>query len=515
MDAQVAIPHTPAGVARPLSACFSIWLLLVAFGLRLVNLDAESLWRDEVDSIRFALQPAEVLFTRFTAAGFNGPLYHLLLRGWFALAGANDFTLRYFSLMFGVIQVALTCVLGRRLCSRLAGGLAGWLVAISPVLIWYAGEGKMYALQPALLMLALYALLRAVDQPSPAAASRVRASAIWWMVFVIATSLSFYVQLLSPLFLAVAALFFLAAARHALRSGAVALAMLTLPYLPLLAWQAPALLQGGDIGHLFYPLDQIVWALLLIWSFGLDPYAPLWPDAAPVTLLAVRLAWIVVVLGVLVAGLIVSAQQSAQRLRWQLALLGWLTLPTLLIFLISLRVPLFQPRYVLWSAPAFYLLLAAGLACLLTLSRRVGRLAVVIASVVAFSGAAAQYLHPIRPDLRGAIACLLQKARPGDAIVFQIPYAEHSFVYYTAQMGYPAAQLVLVEAPYTNHGMAEDELSAAMATLTRGSQRVWLFETEAEMWDSRLMVRRWFDASFVPVERCDRRAVDVGLYRPE
>jgi hypothetical protein len=187
----------------------------------------------------------------------------------------------------------------------------------------------------------------------------------------------------------------------------------------------------------------------------------------------------------------------------------------LLIFLISLRVPLFQPRYVLWSAPAFYLLLAAGLACLLTLSRRAGRLAIVIASAVAFSSAAAQYLHPIRPDLRGAIACLLQKAQPGDAIVFQIPYAEHSFVYYAAQMGYPAAQLVLIEAPYTNHGMAEDELSATMVALTRSSQRVWLFETEAEMWDSRLMVRRWFDASLKLVERCDRRTVDVGLYRPE
>ena len=127
--------------------------------------------------------------------------------------------------------------------------------------------------------------------------------------------------------------------------------------------------------------------------------------------------------------LVVGLASSGRRLRWQLALLGWLLLPTLLLFLISLRLPLFQPRYVLWSAPALYLSLAAGLAHLLTHKRLVGRLAVGVASVVALSGVVAQQLHPIRPDLRGAIGCLLARAQPGDAIIFQIPYAQHSFAY--------------------------------------------------------------------------------------
>jgi len=489
------------------------WLFLFAFALRVINLDAESLWRDEVDAIRFALQPVNVLFARFMEMGFNGPMYHLLLRGWFALVGVNDFTLRYFSLAAGMILVALIYALGRRLFGDLAGWLAAWLAASSPVLTWYAGEGKMYALQPALLILALYALLRAVCERPRLPDARARPAIAWWATFVVATSLSFYIQLLSPLFLAVAGLFFLAAwpaARRAMRSGALALALLTLPYLPLLAWQAPMLLQGGDIGHAFYPLDQIAWALMVIWLFGLDPHAPLWPGVPPVALLGVRLAWVASVLIILVVGL----ASSGRRLRWQLALLGWLVLPTLLLFLISLRLPLFQPRYVLWSAPALYLSLAAGLAHLLTHKRLVGRLAVGVASVVALSGVVAQQLHPIRPDLRGAIGCLLARAQPGDAIIFQIPYAQHSFAYYAAQIGRSPAQFRLLEAPYTNHGMSEEELHSVMVALTSGAQRIWLFETEAPMWDSRLMVRRWFDASLALGERCDKRGVEVGLYRP-
>jgi uncharacterized membrane protein len=427
----------------------------------------------------------------------------------------HDFTLRYFSLIWGVVQVALIYALGRRLFGSPADRLAAWLAATSPVLIWYAGEGKMYTLQPALLTLALYALLRACAPVVSSCARPVRQLG-WWVTFVVATSLSFYTHLLSPLFLVVATLFFLAAwpaARHALRTGMVALVLLALPYLPLLAWQAPILLQGGDIGHPFYPLDQIIWALTVIWLFGLDPHAPLWPGIAPLGLLAVRLAWIAVVLVIIAMSL---ALLGAQQLRWQCALFGWLTLPTLIVFLISLRLPLFQPRYVLWSAPALYLLLAAGLARLLALKGLAGRfgwLAISIAGLIALSGAAAQKLHPIRPDLRGAVACLLQLAQPGDAIVFQIPYAQHSFAHYAAQMGYPITQFRLIEAPYTNRGMADDELVASMSALTHGAQRVWLFETEAAMWDSRRMVRRWFDASLTLVERCDQRAVEVGLYQ--
>jgi len=500
----------------------TLLLFLLAFALRF---NAESLWRDEVDSVRFALQPVDTLLARFTEMGFNGPFYHVLLRGWFTLVGVHDFTLRYFSLIWGVIQVVLIYVLGRRLFGPPADRLAAWLAALSPVLIWYASEGKMYTLQPALLMLALYALLRAC---APVAASRARPMwrLGWWVTFIVATSVSFYTHLLSPLFLVVAALFFLAtwpAAHRALRPSMLALALLTLPYLPLLVWQAPTLLQGGDIGHPFYPLDQIVWALAVIWSFGLDPHAPLWPGVSPLGLLGVRLAWIAVVLVIVVVDLVSSARQarwdalSAQRLRWQCALLGWLTLPTLLVFLISLRLPLFQPRYVLWSAPALYLLLAAGLARLLTLrglAREFGRLVVGLASLIALSGAAAQRLHPIRPDLRGAVVCLLQRAQPSDAIVFQIPYAHHSFTYYASQVGYSTAQFRLIEAPYTNHGMTDSELKAVMSVLTNGAQRVWLFETEAAMWDSRRMVRRWFDASLKLAARCDQRAVEVGLYRP-
>ena len=84
------------------------------------------------------------------------------MRLWLSLGGVNDFTLRYFSLLCGVGLVAVVFVLARRLFGMRAAFVAAWLTAVSPVHIWYSGEGKMYTLQPLLLLLALYALRRGI-----------------------------------------------------------------------------------------------------------------------------------------------------------------------------------------------------------------------------------------------------------------------------------------------------------------------------------------------------------------
>ncbi len=495
-------------------------VLLVAFVLRIVNLTGESLWRDEVDSIRFALQPLDSLFASFTATGFNGPLYHLLLRGWLSLAGVSDFALRYLSLVCGVALVALVYVLGRHMFGRRTALIAAWLSAISPVLIWYAGEGKMYSLQPMLLALALYALLRAND-PS------FGHPLIGWAAFVLATSFSFYIHVLSPLFLPIAGLFFLAlwpASRRHLAAGAIALALLTLPYLPLLVWQAPVLLRGGDIGHRFYPLDQIAWVLASNWAFGLNGQAPLLlPAVNEDTVSLVRRIAIACGLMLVAFGLVMRARRATEdaaaagALCLQLATLGWLLLPTLMVFLISLRLPIFLPRYVLWSAPALYLLVAIGLDRLFAegcVGRFAAKLALAAVSLVGLVGVAAQIVHPIRPDLRGAVAYVVRHAQPGDAIVFQIPYAQHSFAYYADQFGYPWDGIQAIEAPFTNHGMSPEDVARAMHDLTSSASRVWLFESEAAMWDQRGLVRRWFDEALTTLDSQSFRGVQVGLYRP-
>src|SRR5512144_509134 len=121
-------------------------LVFLAFIIRSNGLSFQSLWRDEVDAICFAQAPLlkelpqtalsftptcppniPELLAAFTQPGFNGPLYFLILRGWISVFGYSEFALRYFSLICGVISVALIITLGTRLFKRAVGLLAGAL----------------------------------------------------------------------------------------------------------------------------------------------------------------------------------------------------------------------------------------------------------------------------------------------------------------------------------------------------------------------------------------------------
>src|SRR5450756_2931374 len=81
----------------------------LAFALRVVQLDGQSLWRDEVDALRFATQPLPALLTMFRRPAENGPLFFLGLRPWLAVAGHSEFAVSYTHLRAHETRHDLVC----------------------------------------------------------------------------------------------------------------------------------------------------------------------------------------------------------------------------------------------------------------------------------------------------------------------------------------------------------------------------------------------------------------------
>ncbi len=483
-------------------------LLLIAFALRAVNLTGESLWRDEVDIVNFALQPMRSLLAGFTEKGFNGPLYLLLMRPWLALAGVNDFALRYFSLLCSIVLIALVWALARQWVGPRAAWVTAWLLVVSPVHIWYAGEGKMYTLQPLLLVLAMYALARILTSNSKAAR--------WWWVFVVATSCAFYVHVLSPVFLVVAAAVFVSqwpVARAHLKGAFIALACLTVPYVPLLIWQFPALSRGIETGHTFYPLGTMAQVLLADWSYGFGINAPLYFITQPAW---VRWVCIGLFAGLAGLGLI---RLLAQRPQIAMGLWAWLTLPALAVYAVSTRAPVFEPRYLLWCAPALFILIGVGITgnekTKLSPPTHLALILIAPLTLISLLGLAAQWARPIRPDMRAATSFVASRLETNDIVTFQIPHGRYTFGYYLAsrplQPGQNAPQVV--EGPYTNYGMSEVDVEQAVMPYVPPDRNLWLIELEPAMWDARGMVRQWYDDHIPLIERREFNGITVSLYR--
>ena len=134
-------------------------ILLLATALRFHQLEAQSFWNDEGNSARLS-ERSIPLIIEGTASDIHPPLYYLLLRGWRELVGETEFGLRSLSAFAGVLLVAETLRLGRFVSQRPAVWLmAGGLTTVSPPLIYYSQETRMYMLLPLLATLSTLLLL--------------------------------------------------------------------------------------------------------------------------------------------------------------------------------------------------------------------------------------------------------------------------------------------------------------------------------------------------------------------
>lgn len=142
------------------------WLLLgiviLAFGLRIYQLDKHDFWFDEVVthiqiSDGFSESRKNILNNFFDT---HPPFYYSLLRYWSVFFGENEFVLRFLSLIFGALSVIFTYKLAKLSFKESTALWAAALLAVSPFNIWYSQEARMFTLSTFLSILNVYFFLK-------------------------------------------------------------------------------------------------------------------------------------------------------------------------------------------------------------------------------------------------------------------------------------------------------------------------------------------------------------------
>jgi mannosyltransferase len=342
----------------------ALLVLLLAFGLRLYRLDFQSIWWDEGHSIFVAAHPIPQIPT-LPAMDVHPPAYFALLHAWMAVAGTREFALRYLSVVFSLLTVALIWRFARSiqkssLFSCLSFPiLAALFAAISPLYVTYAQEVRSYAMITFLALASTYLMWRILFWPAGPAAGDRRSTVT---LYILATAACLYTHYFTIFLLLFQNLVWLAwvlfppeaasestLGRRLVRWITTQAAILLL-FGPQL-WLALRQITGYTNPNLAPP--SLLYFISQSWQaytvgLTIDPYLAHWGMAA--------------VAGVLfIAWLIQASLGHPKLLRHFIFLTTWLLLPLAAYYLVLQHQPSFEPRYMMLVTPALFLLLALGL----------------------------------------------------------------------------------------------------------------------------------------------------------
>lgn len=433
------------GLGPPLLA---LAIVIGAFGLRMAGLARPSFWWDEAYSAVVARGSLGEIVAEIATRDYHPPLHYFLFHVWRLLAGESELALRFTAVWAGTATVALAFATGRRLYGPAGGGVAALLVALSPMLVYYSTEARMFALAALFALLVLYLGLRLADL----------ARGWLWLGLAVALGLyNFYYAAFAPV--ALGAIGLIARSRRDLArryGAAIALAgLLFLPWLPIMVgrtvdwtspWTAPT--TPGRILAWTWPAFMTGLPAVEVWRER--PYG--------IVLGAVALLGAIGLL----AALTPLASAAQRRAIWYAAASGLLPLGAMA--LVATVRPVFHPRYAIPAVPGIYLALA-GL--LVLPSRWLLPLRVTLALGIATTFGLGLTRYELQGDLarddyRSIVGYLTEREQPGDIALTNAP---PGFQYY-----YRGA---MPHQEFPTGAAEPSRIVAELNALARGYRRLW------------------------------------------
>lgn len=441
----------------------------LAFGLRLFQLNAQSMWFDESISALIAVRPFwDGIVTMLEEGLHHTPLYYLLLRP-FAAWGFNEFLLRFVSVLFGVLLVPLAAHLGPALGHKQAGLAAALLVAVNPFHTWYSQEARPYALLAFVSAGAMLFFVWFLNRPDR------RRNLVGLTLFLAAGFNTHHFMFFVPLVQFVYLVLTLKRTYPLLRPWMLAQALAGLSLLP---WAVTVISWGNfymnSSAHAGVGLREL---FNTFWNFSLGYTG--------------SLTWLAAAALAACAGLaLLALRYRTGRARPGLVLL-WLLLPPLVSFVISLRLPMYLDRYLIVSFAPFVLWVALGLA---HLPRRLGYPVLALLVAAATANLVQLYVDPAAPqqraDWRGAGHYLDEHHRPGDhmMILYHQDLAPLNFYYHGSVGVTPVSDAAQIDRPQQGQQLW---LITAYPCENEQSLYPYLSSTGAETDPFKLALQQW------------------------
>ncbi len=480
--------ETPAGesgivVSLILMILFCALVSLFFFSTQSLRLDeAQSLWQS-------GRAPADIL--RVIGQDVHVPFYHLVLHFWRLFVGDTVSAARMLSLALYLMSIPLIYALGKLAYSRKVGLFAALLFTFSPFMNWYGSEVRMYTLFTLLVIANQFLFVRLFSG---------KESDHVWIGYAVTALLGVYTHYFFFLSLGAQILFF----------------FLRKPLFPANALRNFLLVAGGII------LAFAPWAWY-VWSLGTAGYQdPLLPTPTTVNLFStfsqflfgfqsdhintffLSLWPIALILGLLT--LRKNARLSPQTEYFTISVVC----AVVAAFSLSFIVPVFVSRYLIFTIPSLYLLLASMADIYELRVAKIVRWSLIGLMLATLINEVANPTTPVKENYRDAVAYINQNITPQDIAVVSAPFTVYPVEYYYRGTA-PLVTLPIWER-YSFGPIplfAESNLPTETAVLTQSHQNMWLLLSYDQGYEEK--VRLYFDKHY---ERISTKnfSPDLNLY---
>jgi mannosyltransferase len=439
-------------------------VVLTSTILSMVSIGRGSFSLDESVSVTLARSSWHSFGHTIVHREANMSFYYLLLRFWTEL-GHSEAVARSFSVVASLGTLATIMVVARQLFDRRTAIIAGILLAVDPLIVFFAQDARGYALSILLATASSALFARAVTSETR-----------WgpWVAYVVVSVLATYTNFWVALMLIghAASLAFLPPRRAPWRRlvpTGVVLGILLVPLALLIrttdeggvSWEA-----GSSAGKLFtkvradvpHPVIDIVVLLVVAFVIGIAAVVRRHPKTTVVVD------------------------------NWPVMFaLCWLVVPVVIVVLLSLAYqPVLVLRYLGICFPPFILLAAYVLSRVTRVP--VARLAVLVLVLVSGVGLWTWYSRGTPEDFRGAVDSLAEQARPGDGLVIFAPYNRVPVEWYMHD--HPVAesrlQPLFPAGPWSTDALRYDAsinaTESGIRTAVQGYHRVWLLLSAQQLY---------------------------------
>lgn len=140
-----------------------IFPVFIGFILRVIGLTHSSIWHDEGYTMWLLKYNIWEIIKR-TARDVHPPGYYLLAKPWVNFWGSSEFSIRFFSLIFSVGIIYLVYIIVKEIIQKRAAFWSALFVALSPFMIRFGQEARMYGVVAFFTTLATYFFVKFIKE---------------------------------------------------------------------------------------------------------------------------------------------------------------------------------------------------------------------------------------------------------------------------------------------------------------------------------------------------------------